>query len=346
MQTSRELIERALTFKSPERIPRQLWALPWAIERHKDVMDKLQKDFPGDISGPPSPFLPSPRVKGSAHEIGEYIDEWGCVFDNVQRGVIGEVKRPQLESLSDWRSVVKPPDETLPPDPVKARDMVNRACESSDKFMMGGCPRPWERYQFIRGSENSMMDMALLEDDAFGLLKLIHSFYMKQMEFWCSTSVDAISFMDDWGSQRSLLINPETWRLVFKPLYKDYCDMAKAHGKFVFMHSDGYIQQIYPDLIELGVDAVNSQLGCMDLNWLEANAKGRITFWGEVDRQHVLPDPDVQRTRDEVRRIARHLYKPEGGIIAQLEFGPGSNPAAVLAAFEEWDSIGAEMALA
>ncbi len=338
-QTSRELVRRALKFERPERVPRQLWMLPWARERYPEEAAALERDFPPDISGPPSPFLSSPRVKGAPYEVGEYVDEWGCVFDNAQRGVIGEVKRPQLEELSNWRSVVKAPYETLPQDASNARDAVNRACASSDKFMLGGCPRPWERYQFIRGSESAMMDMALLEDGALGLLQLIHSFYMKQLELWCSTDVDGISFMDDWGSQRSLLINPETWRQVFKPLYKDYCDIAKAHGKMVFMHSDGCIQQIYPDLIELGVDAVNSQLGCMDLKWLEANAKGRIAFWGEVDRQQVLVDPNPERTREEVRRIARHLYQPEGGVIAQLEFGPGASPAAVRAAFEEWDSI-------
>jgi hypothetical protein len=145
--------------------------------------------------------------------------------------------------------------------------------------------------------------------------------------------------MDDWGAQNQLLIPPDLWREMFKPLYKDYCDAAKSEGKFVFMHSDGYITDIYPDLIEIGVDAVNSQLFCMDMAELERIAKGRITFWGEIDRQHILPDPDPQAGRDAVQKTAKHLYDPSGGIIAQLEFGPGANPDTVIAVYEEWEKV-------
>ena len=66
--------------------------------------------------------------------------------------------------------------------------------------------------------------------------------------------------MDDWGSASALLISPAMWVAYFKPLYKDYVDLAHAHGKFVLMHSDGYILAIYEHLIEIGVDAINSQL--------------------------------------------------------------------------------------
>ena len=71
--------------------------------------------------------------------------------------------------------------------------------------------------------------------------------------------------MDDWGTQISLLINPQIWREIFKPMYKDYCDLAHSKNKYVFFHSDGFIEQIYPDLVEIGVDAINSQLFCMDI---------------------------------------------------------------------------------
>ena len=46
---------------------------------------------------------------------------------------------------------------------------------------------------------------------------------------------------------------------------------------------------------------------------------------GEIDRQHVLPDPDPQAGRDAVRQVAAHLYDPSGGLIAQYEFGAGAN---------------------
>jgi hypothetical protein len=106
------------------------------------------------------------------------------------------------------------------------------------------------------------------------------------------------------------------------------------------MHSDGHISAIYADLIEVGVDAINSQLFCMDMAVLAEQTKGNITFWGEIDRQRILPSPDPQAGRDAVRKVAQHLYDPRGGIIAQFEFGLGANPATATAIFEEWQKIG------
>jgi hypothetical protein len=207
--------------------------------------------------------------------------------------------------------------------------------------LAGCCPRPWEQMQFLRTTVEAMMDVMAPDDGARDLIRVIHEFYMKELEFWTSTDVDGIRFMDDWGSQQQLLISPPLWRDLFKPCYRDYCEIAKANGKFAFMHSDGQIQSIYPDLIEIGVDAVNSQLFCMDLDKLERIAKGKITFWGEIDRQHILPSRNPQDGRDAVRKVAEHLYDPSGGIIAQFEFGPGSNPDTALAIFDEWDRIAA-----
>jgi uroporphyrinogen decarboxylase len=70
---------------------------------------------------------------------------------------------------------------------------------------------------------------------------------------------------------------------------------------------------------------------------LARRVKGKITFWGEIDRQHVLPAADPQVGRDAVRKVAEHLYDPAGGIIAQFEFGPGANPATAVAVLEEWE---------
>jgi len=152
--------------------------------------------------------------------------------------------------------------------------------------------------------------------------------------------------MDDWGSQRQLLIPPPLWRQFFKPLYREYCDLAHAHGKFAFMHSDGHIAEVYDDIVEIGVDALNSQLFCMDMADLARRAKGKLTFWGEIDRQHVLPAKDPQVGRAAVREVAKHFYDPAGGVIAQFEFTPGSHPATAIAIFEEWEQVQREQAAA
>jgi hypothetical protein len=154
---------------------------------------------------------------------------------------------------------------------------------------------------------------------------------------WCRTDVDAIGLGDDWGTQRALLISPQLWRSFYRPLYAEYCQLAHAAGKFVFFHSDGYILDIYEDLIEIGFDAVNSQLFCMDIEEIGRRFKGRLTFWGEIDRQHILPSPDVGQTREAVRRVAGALYDGNGGVIAQCEFGAGARPQNVRAMYEEWE---------
>jgi uroporphyrinogen decarboxylase len=342
-QTSREIVRRCLKFETPERLPRELWALPWAWENLKSFIEEANRRFPGDMGGPANVYRPSAKVKGDQYGIGNYTDEWGCTWTGIQRGIVGEIRKPLLKDLADWK-LVKPPYETLPENPGKARDDVNRSCAASTLFMRANCcPRPWERYQFIRGSEDSMVDMMMQEPGTLGMLKAIHDFHMKELEFWVKTDVDAVGFMDDWGSQRQLLIPPPIWRQVFKPMYKDYCDIAHANGKFVFMHSDGHISEIYPDLVEIGVDALNSQLFCMDMPELAKIAKGKLTFWGEIDRQHVMPATDPQVARDAVRKVAKHFYDPKGGVIITFEATAGTHGPNVIAIFEEWEKVEAEV---
>lgn len=339
-QTSRELVRNCLRFDFPERIPRDLWVLPWASLHFPEEVKELQERFPSDFTKPVEVYSTSAWVEGDPYIAGKYTDEWGCVFTNLQDGCIGEVRSPIIKELADWQQV-KPPHEILPDNQELAREKVNHFCHETDLFVLSSCcPRPWERYQFLRGVENAMLDVLEPESGFLGLLKRIHEFYLTEIEFWVSTDVDGIMFMDDWGSQSNLLISPHYWREFFKPLYRDYCDLTHSHNKFTFMHSDGQISAIYADLIEIGVDAINSQLFCMNMNDLAKQAKGKITFWGEIDRQHILPSPDPQIGRDAVREVAKHLFDPAGGIIAQFELGLAANPETASAIFEEWEKIG------
>lgn len=339
-QTPREIVTRCLRFEYPRRIPRQLWVLPWAQGHFPDKLADIHKRYPDDIVAPAvNVYRPSKRSGGDAYETGTFTDEWGCIFENVQKGIHGQVKKAVIEKISGWTNY-QPPYEILPEDVNKAREQINRFCGETDKFVLTGCcPRPWERMQFLRGTVNAMMDITEPEKGAKQLINSIHQFYLKELQFWVKTDVDSIVFMDDWGSQNSLLINPEVWRSLFKPLYKDYCDLAHANGKFAFMHSDGCIMDVYEDLIEVGVDAINSQLFTMDLKELSKKAKGKITFWGEIDRQFVLTDTDPEVTRRAVNEVAEHLYDPAGGIIAQLEFGPGIYPENAMMVFEQWEKV-------
>ncbi len=330
--TSRELIKRTLEFDKPVRVPRQMWLLPWADMNYPAEVAEIREKFADDIVTSPG-FAEALPTKGNSYVVGESVDEWGCVWVNVQAGVIGEIKDPIVREWADVEKL-REPIEALTVDRAK----VNEWCKTTDKFVMANCcPRPFERLQFLRGTENVMMDLAMGEDGIFALLEKIHKFYLKEVELWCSTDVDGLMFMDDWGAQRSLLISPAMWRELFKPLYKEYIDIAHANGKKTFMHSDGYIVDILGDLIELGLDAVNSQIFCMGLEELE-KFRGKITFWGEIDRQHILPEASEEETRQAVRDVQRCLCD-DVGVIGQLEFGPGAKPENVRAAFDEWENM-------
>ena len=338
-QTSREIVTRTLKFQYPERIARDLWCLPWAEKHHPKELAELKEKYPTDFGYPPNIYNKSTVEKGDPHAVGTYIDPWGCIFTNIHDGIIGEVKTPLVEDLSDL-SPLHIPNEIMPTDRQKAIDTVNRFCDQSDKFVFAACcPRPWEQMQFIRGTMNAMMDVMTPDGGAKKLLAVMQEFYLRQMDFWAKTNVDSLMFMDDWGSQNSLLIPPSIWEELFKPMYKEYCDIAKACGKFIFMHSDGCITEIYPHLVEIGVSAVNSQLFCMDMEKISKIAKGKLTFWGEIDRQHVLPNPDTNKTIEAVNKVAKYLYDPSGGIIAQFEFSPGLYPPNATAVYEQWNKI-------
>lgn len=153
-------------------------------------------------------------------------------------------------------------------------------------------------------------------------MRQLHDFYCRLLTAWAKTDIDALNIMDDWGAQNSLLIRPDLWRELFRPLYRDYIDIAHSYGKKIFMHSDGYTLDILPDLAELGLDAINAQVFCIGLDKL-ASFRGKITFWGEIDRQHILPEGTEEDVRRAVGDYCRTFWQ-DGKCIAQLEFGPGA----------------------
>ena len=127
--TPRELVTRTLEFWDPERIPRQLWLLPWATNHFPEEVAEIQHKFPDDIITSPW-FCESWNTKGEAYEVGQYVDEWGCVFENRHRGIIGEVKDPLVKNW-DRIDKVKVPSEALTADVAK----INDFCAGTDRFV-------------------------------------------------------------------------------------------------------------------------------------------------------------------------------------------------------------------
>ena len=314
--TSRELVRRTLEFAYPSQVA------------------GIQRRFPDDIVASPTFYRVALPREGDPYAPGLYTDEWGCTFTNVQKGIIGVVKTPQL---TDWSRLdrLRPPEERLSVDVEK----VNRFCRDDERFVLAGCtPRPFERLQFIRGTENLLMDLARQPPELASLIQRIHAFYLKELEIWAGTEVDALVIVDDWGAQDAMLVSPALWRSLFRPLYQEYIEIAHGRGKFVFMHSDGYILDILPDLIDLRLDAINCQVACMGAPVLGERFRGKITFWGELDRQRLLVSGTQQDVVTAVLEMTEALYH-DGGLIAQCEFGLNARPDNVYAAFEAWENV-------
>ena len=344
--TGRERVIKALEFDYPDRVPRDLWWLPAVEMTQKEELENLVKRIPKDIETPKFRAGISERQKGQPAMMvpgshpplvlpkkGKYADEWGSVWHVGEDGLMGEVKEPVLDDLSKIDKF-SPPWEYLETTDLSE---VNRSCRESDKFMLSDlCARPFERMQFIRGTERFFIDLAYGSKEIYKLRDMIHEYNLKHIKMWLETDVDGIFMMDDWGTQNNLLISPHHWREFLKPLYKEYCDLVHKHNKYVFFHSDGHIEEVFDDVIEIGVDAMNSQLFCMNIEKLAQKYKGKITFWGEIDRR-LLSFGDVNKITEAVHRVRQALDDPKGGVMAQCEWGKDNPRENIEAVFNAWN---------
>ena len=241
------------------------------------------------------------------------------------------------DDIEDWREQVKFPHvDRFDWDAFAAK--AQRADRENKITTVVSIVGPFERVSCLSSFEDCLVN-SMEDPEAFGeLVGAIADYKIEIVKrAYDAARPEVFMFHDDWGTSVSTFFAPDVWRELFKPMYKDYIDIAHAHGKKAFMHSDGYILDIYPDLIELGLDAINSQLFCMGVENL-APFKGKITFWGEMDRQHLLVDGTPQDIEKAVRQVYDTLWA-NGKCIAQCEFGPGAKPENVEAVYRTWEEL-------
>jgi uroporphyrinogen decarboxylase len=313
--TSKERVLRSLEFKNPDRIPFDLWVLPAAQIKYGEKLDALLKRYDFDIGGAAGPFdhgfTPEYFIEGA------YTDPWGCVWTNRQAGIIGEVKDHILKD-DNALFAYKAPVDFFSAWWDREKETVDRAllkAREQGKFILGGWISIFERMQFLRGTEELFCDIALKEGKIEKLAEIVMEFYHVYLDKWLECDIDGVTFGDDWGSQISSLVSPEDFRVFFKPLYGALIKKIKDKGKKVFFHSDGYILDLYAELIDLGVDAVNSQLSCMGVEKVAERYAGKITFWGEPSRQDTLPFGTPEDVHKAVSAIKKACFINGGGLI-------------------------------
>ena len=194
----------------------------------------------------------------------------------------------------------------------------------------------------IRGFENALADVITAPDFYEELLDRITDQFLAYVDFTCRSlpDVDAIMFGDDWGNQRGVLVGPERWRLLFKPRYARIYEAVHAHGKLVISHCCGSVVDIMPDIIDIGLDVLESvQPEARGMNPYELKEKwgDKITFWGGLGSQSTIPFGTPAEIHAEVRRLREEMGRGGGYILAPakaLQPGtPTENAVAVVEAF-------------
>ncbi|MBQ8611831.1 MAG: hypothetical protein IJ412_09035 [Oscillospiraceae bacterium] len=179
----------------------------------------------------------------------------------------------------------------------------------------------FEKAYFARGIENFLADLAGEPEYAQQLLELIIRKNLVMLENIMHTpGVDGILLGSDWGSQRDLLMSPACWRELIAPGEQKEYDLLHSAGVDVWVHSCGDIRRIMPDLVQMGVDALNPvQPECMDVYELKRLYGDKITFWGGISTQKTLPYGTPEEVAEETRRLTEALSVGGGYIIAPAQ---------------------------
>jgi len=215
--------------------------------------------------------------------------------------------------------------------------------EQKDRFVVAAYGFGlFERSWVLRGFENVLMDVATNVDFYEELLDRLLDHQMEILDRLLKLPVDGIWFFDDWGFQQGILIGQDRWRKLFKPRYERLYQRTHESGKYVLTHCCGGIEKILPDVIEIGLDVYQSvQPEAKNNNPYDLKKKfgDKITFWGGLGSQNMIPFRTPSEIKDEVRSLCKNMGKGGGYILGPAKEiqpeTPNENIAAVVEAFLE-----------
>jgi hypothetical protein len=295
---SREIVRRTVEFTGPERVAGSMPPPYWNDFSHAGY--RLQG------------YAPQWQDVGGGRQ--EYVDEWGNTWARVDDYSKGEVARGAIQDLDDVHTLCLP-DLGNPANFEQAREVFGDP--ENNRFRIGGLPGfPFNIARKMRRLDQFLMDLLLEQEKIKALLKRIEDLLAGAIVQYAEAGADAVMFPEDWGTQKGLMINPRTWREVFKPGFERLCHVAHEHGIKVFMHSCGKTTVIIPDLIEAGIDVL--QFDQPQLHGLDnlAQFHGQMTFWCPVDIQTTLQTQDAATIEADAAEMVEKLGGPKGGFIA------------------------------
>jgi hypothetical protein len=174
---------------------------------------------------------------------------------------------------------------------------------------------------YLRGFENLMLDLVTNAPQLPHLIHMVEEYNLAVIEKYLSLGAEYMSFGDDLGMQRSLPMSPEMWRNTIKPPYARMFRPCYEADVPVYLHTDGHVLEIIPDLIEVGVRVLNPQFRANGLEGLAAIAKGRVALDLDLDRQ-LFPFATPSQIEDHIGEAFEALYMPRGGLMFYAECEP------------------------
>ncbi len=319
--THRERVQTALNRETPDRCPMQISFTP-------EFADRLRADLglSGDAHNPhgggntyeleraldEDMLLTSVGWANSYYmETGEYTDEWGVTFrpaaykTRFGSGIYTEMVGFPLAEDNAIESYV-PPD---PDRPELYRDAEYLVKNLKDEYYITGVTvtTVFETAWALRGLPALLMDFLVNPELAERIIDIPFRYHLAAAKRLAAMGVDMIWTGDDFGTQTGMIISPPTWRKFFKPLMARFFSSLKEINRDIKIayHSDGNIEPIIPDLIEIGLDVLNPvQPACMDPEKIKNRYGNSLCFWGTVDEQHTLPFGSAEDVGKEiVKRI-------------------------------------------
>lgn len=291
---------KAMRYEHPEFIPVSVGILPAAWMKYRDGLDEIVRRHPVLFGEQGSAARDYDAVWSNTYHAGTHTDIWGCGWSNMTEGMEAIVTHHPLPRREDIRT-------------LKAPAQHNGYLPHGFMFL---------RLTDLRGFEEAMVDFAEEPEELQMLIDTVLGHNMEELELILQKQTTPIVYFgDDLGMQTSLPTGPEKWRKYLKPCYMKIYQRVHEAGFSVFMHTDGHIFEIIPDLVECGVNVINPQIRANGLENLARVCKGKVCVNLDLDRQ-MFPFCQPEEIDGHVRAAVEALGAPEGGLWLLAEIGP------------------------
>jgi uroporphyrinogen decarboxylase len=303
MTSKREVVQKVLEGGQAPWVP---WSLGFTVEARERLQAHFaQTDLTTVLD---NHLLDLGNPIGFFTELGDDLvrDVFGVVWDRSVDKDIGIVKGTVLPqpTLRGYRF----------PDPLDRRffrDIPEKLAAYGDRFRVFQIGFSlYERAWTLRGMQNLLIDF--IDNPGFvrELLNAIADYNIAQVNGALRYEIDGVYFGDDWGQQHGLQMGPKIWREFILPVIRRMYSAVRREGRYVFIHSCGDVDELFPELIEAGVNCFNPfQPEVMDVFELMEAYRGRLSFLGGLSTQRTLPYGSSEDVKRETLKLLEHGRK-------------------------------------